>query len=529
MSNQPTSASNLDDLLRQSEAPLKDHFTALRQDAAHLEGKMMRGLLIDSATASSMSPSTTGLFTVGGKAISISTTLMITAGLAAITFLIVNLLTPSTVIHQTAQQKINTPKIESPSASSVSIQQFQSLRHDPTHRKTISPIPVVDTDSEAYRPVNLEGIIPIPIEEEFLPKLGIRTDTSGDLTFYNRATYSCQVESHTLLSNEEVNSGFSISDTNDVRVMSSAPRMITDRSGKLRFLRFEVRSFSKSNVRALFQINDSSNTEDGMAEVTFGQGGPFLMVQQEGDSLRALRHHSNQPSVEIGNGKVGVDVTNGRATATSHADGTVSVVPQPNKVQSTNSKISIASEQFGVITNSVVNRGTSPLAVQLNDDARKSKWDSNFSSVLKDVRDEQRDANHLIPVLIRNTKGGKTNEVIMWYDPSPELTAILPEITQSSSVAPKNPPGALKELTISPNPAGNSTTIHYTLSEERNVRFTLYTLVGERVLQITRSKHCAGGTGTEPVNLSSIRTGLYLLVATTDKGEQLTQRLVVEK
>jgi hypothetical protein len=127
----------------------------------------------------------------------------------------------------------------------------------------------------------------------------------------------------------------------------------------------------------------------------------------------------------------------------------------------------------------------------------------------------------LIPIRVRNLKNPEhPNELIFWYEPTPELTSMLPRNRVASTLP--------QHITTSvfPNPTTGPATVHYELKDSPNARFTVRNLLGQQVLD-------AGSTseqsGDQRLDLSSLEAGVYLLVTTTESGEESVERIVVAK
>ena len=129
--------------------------------------------------------------------------------------------------------------------------------------------------------------------------------------------------------------------------------------------------------------------------------------------------------------------------------------------------------------------------------------------------------DHLIPIRVRNTKNAAhPNELIFWYEPTPEVTAAIPEASISTTQS--------KQLAISvyPNPTNGPAQIHYSLSGARKAYFSVRNLLGQKVLD---GGMTSGSSGDMKLDLSSLDAGVYLLVTTTDNGERDVERVVVAK
>jgi hypothetical protein len=159
----------------------------------------------------------------------------------------------------------------------------------------------------------------------------------------------------------------------------------------------------------------------------------------------------------------------------------------------------------------------------------------NIDSVIERAFDEmqmhQPDVNKLIPLLVETRVNGKANDLILWYDATPEITKVLDNNSRTENAIQESVPtnGALSEIKLFPNPATNTSTLHYTLAAPRSITVGLYNLLGQKLLELGKLSGQAAGSGEVKLDLSSVTPGVYLVVASTDKGEQLTQRIVIER
>jgi hypothetical protein len=165
--------------------------------------------------------------------------------------------------------------------------------------------------------------------------------------------------------------------------------------------------------------------------------------------------------------------------------------------------------------------------------------------------------NSLVPILVRSaTRDHYDKEedityddgLIFWYDNSRDLANAvhtIPARYEPGSVAftingpatEEKPPTStvnqgsmiMTKTLLYPNPARNSTTVRLALSEPRMIAFTIHDLLGKRVMEAGNLAATSAGNYEKELNLSELTPGVYLLVITTDKGEQSMQRLVIEK
>jgi hypothetical protein len=152
------------------------------------------------------------------------------------------------------------------------------------------------------------------------------------------------------------------------------------------------------------------------------------------------------------------------------------------------------------------------------------------SNVLNIAKANMPDPNKLVPVMIENrAHPGKENAVIFWYAPSPKLTSVFQKELPGDGVTAVQATKAFQNLSIYPNPATSNSTVSFDLSESRTVTLALYNLLGQKLLEASKPTTQSAGHNAMKIDLSTMQAGVYILVATTDKGEQLSQRIVVEK
>lgn len=166
--------------------------------------------------------------------------------------------------------------------------------------------------------------------------------------------------------------------------------------------------------------------------------------------------------------------------------------------------------------------------------------------------------NTLVPVLVRKATEVTHNDqenrdydngVIIWLEPTKELYAALPnqyEVVLPSGMklvggtshlatnAQDKQSDIAKQVvsntTVYPNPVRTSkTNIHYKLSEPRSVAFSIHDILGKKIVDCGSLAERPQGEYDFELNIGSIPAGIYLVVITTDKGEQTIQRIAVEK
>jgi hypothetical protein len=160
--------------------------------------------------------------------------------------------------------------------------------------------------------------------------------------------------------------------------------------------------------------------------------------------------------------------------------------------------------------------------------------------------------NKLVPVVV-NERGGE-HSYIFWYEPTAELIDKLPSKYRSALepelIALKNSlldcrvapepgaksffdvwracSGAIENLSISPNPVKDMLTATYTLTSERSCSVALHDLRGAKVKDLSDFRNKPASEIVEQYPISGVTPGLYLLVVTSNNGEQAVQRVIVE-
>ena len=88
----------------------------------------------------------------------------------------------------------------------------------------------------------------------------------------------------------------------------------------------------------------------------------------------------------------------------------------------------------------------------------------------------------------------------------------------------------VSNTTVYPNPVRTAkTNIHYKLSEPRSVAFSVHDILGKKIVDCGSLAERPQGEYDFELNIGNIPAGIYLVVITTDKGEQTIQRIAVEK
>lgn len=160
------------------------------------------------------------------------------------------------------------------------------------------------------------------------------------------------------------------------------------------------------------------------------------------------------------------------------------------------------------------------------------------------VRVQVEKINNLVPIQIRqidpNVKYNQ-NGLIFWYARDDKFAEKAPatlveridqnaplvnERAQKSSISSAD---VINEPMVYPNPSQGRTMFKYSLKEPRAVSIAIHDLLGKRIKMITELEPKTSGEFEQELDLSSLEAGVYLLVMVTDAGEQITQRVVLEK
>jgi hypothetical protein len=161
--------------------------------------------------------------------------------------------------------------------------------------------------------------------------------------------------------------------------------------------------------------------------------------------------------------------------------------------------------------------------------------------------------------LIEGTSIRKGAEICLWYAPTKEFLAALPERYRSSleseistiaQVVRENgtveqacdriagkpsylevcrvSSGAVHAATTSPNPAHGSTTVGFNLAEARRVSLTLHDMNGRYLRHLVHEEERPAGDHRVDADLSNVSQGAYLVAVRTERGEQAVARLIVQ-
>ena len=180
---------------------------------------------------------------------------------------------------------------------------------------------------------------------------------------------------------------------------------------------------------------------------------------------------------------------------------------------------------------------------KLNERMKDLNLDSVMQSANEHIKDAEKimqercsELNHLVPILVRSaTKENYSKEdnityddgLIFWYDPHDPITKVLPLAENKTENI--EPVSVINQPIIYPNPAHSNVAVHFSLPEPRTLAFSIHDLLGKRVMEAGSINAPNAGSYEKELNISELPSGVYLLVITTDKGEQFTERLAIEK
>ena len=163
-------------------------------------------------------------------------------------------------------------------------------------------------------------------------------------------------------------------------------------------------------------------------------------------------------------------------------------------------------------------------------------------------------ANGLVPVMasIENPDDPffKKTEVLLWFEPTEQFLRALPEHygaqlrkeLQSPTIKPKTgeqfytashleEDGAIIHSRVYPNPTPDyEVRFAFTLSQPRSCTVTIVDMFGSLLDTAIDAQQFSQGDSTLTLMLSSIeKSGMYMIIMQTDKGERIAQRLIVQR
>lgn len=147
--------------------------------------------------------------------------------------------------------------------------------------------------------------------------------------------------------------------------------------------------------------------------------------------------------------------------------------------------------------------------------------------------------SYLIPVKVFSKD--KSFVVILWYEPKPEVLALLPKAVNNEyeSILTGNVPascvyfeacqnnkGTISKCMLYPNPMADAFQVDIELGEDRKISICLTDIFGKKIKDIVTNEAQGKGLHSYETQLNNLSEGMYLVHITSDKGEQIVQRLL---
>ncbi len=502
------------------ERSLDDLFREATKDARFLESEPIRRAIIESTTTTAIPALSTARF---GMPLKIRIWTM-----SAVLVALLGLYTLGA--FQTAPIPSATSSLAPASVHSQFTSTVASFFGRPAHEEVIR-----SSDTGFFAPVHMQGIEPAALTEAQAAQLGITYFPNGDISCKFPegkvlTTLTCSPDGHLAFG----------ADSTTSQSIALNLRLITTTTGEKRFFQFADSSFPFQSALQDLGVQDS------------GLHGPFQtnMVMTPGNAKAtstdlSLGNMSGMDSVALEKllASQGLDL---KAAKQKHMQVTInfsSTLNNGDTAQMTKflQGFGISPAQFAEIMKSGDSATVSKLlsekiAKALSEKmaakllAQKGAMKNLVMSAVTDLAASAPNINALVPVLVVNTLSGVPDSLVFWFDPSPELESILGSGTNTLvPPAQVSESGALTSLSITPNPATSAATLHYTLTGERSLAVSLYDITGNKVLDAARLGRGEAGSGELHLDLSHLTPGIYILAATTNHGEQLIQRIVVER
>ncbi len=383
----------------------------------------------------------------------------------------------------------------------------------PLNEATLASVKIPETPI-----ATADSLQPVELSPDQLAKLGIVLEDNGDIDFYEGVGTKDDYYNHfSLLPTGAVRMHFSTSHQKEPNVnILPPPKLITTASGAKRmfFLEFADSSHSKPQTEIIKNFVNESGKMD------------ILPVFDDDSMLQKIVDTTINGNPITVRANVKNDFTQSIRNTISQTPGSHTRVSTETRVFVTDSldeafskKFVDSISHFAIKKMIAMKKPIDSIPNVENFDLRMPDIDSVYGSFVSDPLN----LNHLIPIRVVNLKNAEhPNELIFWYEPSPELTAAMPAAVNSTP-APQS-----KQLAISvyPNPTIGPATVHYQLSDAPRAYFSVRNLLGQEVLNggVTSST-----TGDAQLDLSQLPAGVYLLVTTTDNGERDVERVVVTK
>lgn len=103
----------------------------------------------------------------------------------------------------------------------------------------------------------------------------------------------------------------------------------------------------------------------------------------------------------------------------------------------------------------------------------------------------------------------------------------IDDINIQGAVGVVSPESGVNTFDVYPNPAQDNTMVEFSMTENNNINVEIIDLSGKVVQQVYKGD-LGAGEHRFPVQTAELSAGLYLVRLTTDEGEYLTRKLVVE-
>jgi len=85
----------------------------------------------------------------------------------------------------------------------------------------------------------------------------------------------------------------------------------------------------------------------------------------------------------------------------------------------------------------------------------------------------------------------------------------------------------IKDVKIYPNPAKAQAKIDFTLLQDRYLNITIYDINGKFIKEVKSWQKIRSGRINSEIDLNNLEKGMYLITISTEKGEKVVQRLVI--
>ena len=409
----------------------------------------------------------------------------------------------------------------------------------------------------------LDSLKPIELSVDQLNRLGVVLSENGDIIVYEKAGDG--ITPYTFPANGSVRVQFGLedhltmSDVPGIQVLDRMPRLITESNGVKRFYTFER---DTSVLKLINGIKDSIRlTELGIAQ----DEGENDSVDSE-RVVKAFGFIKNVEDSSMWSNKAGENLNVDSMLQSLNIDpskikGQVQIKINLETDGDSNSALNWSKNIKGGFNIDSILRslGVDP-AVKGNVQVHIGSADSgsigmklpkhgihNFQNAMKSSLHFMEEFHHsleslsplmenfqrsmeaeikldsLIPIRVRNlNNAGHPNELIFWYEPTPEVTNLLPATVYTKVEAkPQH-----VTLSVYPNPTNGLAVVHYELKDAQQADFSIYNLLGQKLLDAGST---SGKTGDSKIDLSSLDAGMYLLITTTDNGDREIERIVLEK